>query len=88
MSKQSAVLTLCLARHIARLEGRNEAIAITKAARRIRDETKDRALYELVKMYSGDIAPATVDGKRLTGDKLKVMSVAKLESGMRTYGAL
>jgi hypothetical protein len=88
MTKQTAVLNLCLARHIARLEGRSEAIAITKAARRIRDETKDKALYELVKMYAGDIAPATVDGKRLTGDKLKVMSVAKLESGLREFGVL
>jgi hypothetical protein len=88
MTKQTAVLNLCLARHIARIENRSEAIAITRAARRIRDETKDRDLYQLVKMYAGDIPPATVGGKRLTGDELKVMSVAKLESGMRTYGVL
>jgi hypothetical protein len=88
MTKQQACLTLCIARHLARIEGRNEAIAITRAARRIRDATKDRAMYELVKTYSGDIAPATVNGRRISGDEVKVMSVAKLESGMRDFGVL
>ena len=88
MTKQQACLTLCIARHLARIEGRNEAIAITRTARKLRSETKDAALYSLLKTYSSDIEPTTVNGRRLTGSEMKILSVAKLESGMRDFGVL
>lgn len=84
----SHCMNLCLARHFARVYGENEARAITRTARRIRDTTKDPKLYELAKMYSNEIAAATVEGKRLTGDELKIMSVDKLHKGMIAEGVL
>lgn len=54
----SQCVNLCIARHMARMYGENEARAITRTARKIRDETKDHKLYELMKMYSSDINPA------------------------------
>jgi len=84
----SQCVNLCIARHMARLYGENEARTITRVARKIRDETKDHKLYELMKMYSSDINPATVNGKRMTGDELKVMSVDNLHKGMIMEGVL
>lgn len=88
MTKSQTCLVLCISRHIARLEGKNEATAITRTARKLRSETKDAALYELLKAYSSDMPAKTVGGVRLTGDAMKVASVAKLESEMRQYGVL
>lgn len=81
-------LNLCIARHMARLYGQNQARAITKVARQIRQETKDAKLYELVGMLGRDIAPATVNGKRMTGDELKIMCVSNLERDMIKEGIL
>ena len=88
MEKYSFCLNICIARHMARVYGDNEALAITRAARKVRQETKDAKMFELAGFYARDIAPATVDGKRLTGDELKIMSVANLERDMREAGLL
>jgi len=88
MTKSQTCLVLCISRHIARIEGKNEATAITRTARKLRSETKDPALYELLKAYSTDLPAKTVGGVRMTGDQMKIASVAKLESEMRQYGVL
>jgi hypothetical protein len=88
LQKFSFCLNLCIARHMARVYGQNEAVAITRAARKVRDATKDQKMYELAKAYSRDLAPMTVDGKRLTGDEVKIMSVSNLERDMRAEGLL
>lgn len=88
MTKSQTCLILCISRHIARLEGKNEATAITRTARKLRSETKDPSMYELLKLYSADVPAKTVDGVRMTGDQMKVSSVAKLESEMRFHGVL
>ena len=81
-------LNLCIARHIARVYGENESRAITRAARVIRSETKDTAMYELAGYLGRDLAPQTVNGKRMTGDEQKVMCVSNLERDMREEGLL
>lgn len=81
-------MNLCIARHIARVYGENEARAITRCARIVRDNTKSKSLYQLAKMYSGEIPLKTVNGRRLTSDQLKVMSVTALEAGLREKGIL
>jgi len=88
LAKFSFCLNLCIARHMARVYGENEAMAITRAARKERDATKDAKMYEHAKAYSRDLEPMTVDGKRLTGDEVKIMSVANLERDMRAGGLL
>jgi hypothetical protein len=85
---ESFSLTLCIARHLARVYGENEARAITRCARKVRDQTKHPRLYQLAKMYSGELATRTVGDKRMTGDDMKVMSVTALEAGMREKGIL
>ena len=85
---ESFSVTLCIARHLARVYGENEAQAITRCARKIRDQTKSPRMYELAKVYSGQIAARIVNGKRKTGDELKVMSVAAMEAQMREVGVL
>lgn len=85
---KSSCITLCIARHMARLSGANQATAITRCARKLKNETRDVKLFELLKFYTKDLAPATVEGKRLTGDELKIMSVDNLEAGMRAEGLL
>ena len=85
---ESHCITLCIARHMARIYGLNEARAITRAAKVIRDQTRDQKLYELVKAYTRDLAPQTINGVRMTGDAQKVFSVANLEQGMRDEGVL
>lgn len=40
MEKYSFCLNICIARHMARVYGCNEALAITRAARKVRQETK------------------------------------------------
>lgn len=81
-------LNLCIARHIARVYGENEARAITRAARAVRNETKDVKMYELAGYLGRDLAPQTVNGKRMTGDEQKVMCVSNLERDMRAEGLL
>lgn len=81
-------MNLCIARHLARVYGENEARAITRCARIVRDKTKSRSLYQLAKMYSGEIAMRTVNGRRMTSDELKIMSVTALEAGLREKGIL
>jgi hypothetical protein len=88
LQKFAFCLNICIARHMARVYGQNEAVAITRAARKVRDATKDQKMYELAKAYSRDLAPMTVDGKRLTGDEVKIMSVANLERDMKAEGLL
>ena len=88
LQKYSFCLNICIARHMARVYGQNEAMAITRAARKVRDATKDAKMYELAKAYSRDLAPMTVDGKRLTGDEIKKLSVEKLENDMRAEGLI
>ena len=88
MEKYSFCLNIIIARHMARIYGENQALAITRAARRVRSATKDAGMYELAGQYSKELAPATVDGKRLTGDELKIMSVTNLERDMRIAGLL
>ena len=85
---ESFSVNLCIARHLARVYGENEARAITRCARKVRDQTKHQRLYQLAKMYSGDLATRTVGGKRMTGDDMKVMSVTALEAQMRKAGVL
>lgn len=77
------LLNLCIARHMARIYGQNQATAITRCARKVRNETRDSKLYELAKQYASDLLPRTRDGKRLTGDELKVNSVAQVEADLR-----
>ena len=81
-------VNLCIARHIARVYGACQARAITRAARVIRNETKDAAMYELAGYLGRDLAPQTVNGKRMTGDEQKVMCVSNLERDMRKEGLL
>lgn len=81
-------ITLCIARHLARVYGENEAQAITRCARKIRDQTKVQSMYELAKVYSGQAAARTVNGRRLSGDQMKVMSVTAMEARMREIGVL
>ena len=88
MTKSQTCLVLCISRHIARLEGKNEATAITRTARKLRAETKDPSMYELLKLYSADVPAKTVGGVRRTGDEMKTASVAKLESEMIAHGVL
>ena len=88
MEKYSFCLNICIARHMARIYGENQALAITRAARRVRAATRDAKMYELAGMYARDLAPLTVNSRRLTGDELKIMSVENLERGMREQGLL
>ena len=88
MEKYSFCLNILIARHMARIYGENQALAITRAARRVRASTKDAKMYELAGQYAKELAPATVDGKRLTGDELKILSVTNLERDMRIAGLL
>lgn len=88
MEKYSFCLNILIARHMARIYGENQALAITRAARRVRSATKDAKMYELSGQYAKELSPATVDGKRLTGDELKIMSVTNLERDMRLAGLL
>ena len=88
LAKFSFCLNICIARHMARVYGQNEAVAITRAARKVRDATKDAKMYELAKAYSRDLAPKTINGERLTGDQLKVLSVVNMERDMREKGVL
>ena len=81
-------LNLCIARHMARVYGENEAMAITRAARKVRDATKDQKMYELAKAYSREVEPKTIKGERLTGDQLKVLSIVNMEKDMRDKGVL
>lgn len=88
MEKYSFCLNILIARHMARVYGENQALAITRAARRVRSATKDAKMYELAGQYAKALSPATVDGKRLTGDELKILSVTNLERDMRLAGLL
>lgn len=81
-------LNLCLSRHMARIYGENQARAITRTARRIRAATKDAKMYELCGMLARDLAPHTVDSRRITGDEVKVSCVTNLERDMRKEGLL
>lgn len=83
---ESFSVTLCIARHLARIYGESEAQAITRCARKIRDQTKVPRMYELAKVYSGQAAARTVNGRRLSGDQMKVMSVTAMEAQMRAVG--
>jgi hypothetical protein len=49
LQAQSELTTLMLAWQIARVEGLNQAAAIRKCARRLRDSTKDSVLFDLYK---------------------------------------
>jgi hypothetical protein len=81
-------LNLCIARHMARVYDLNQAVAIKRTARKVRQATKDVKLHSLAKSYSNELECATVGGKRLTGDELKIQSVFNLEQGMRKEGVL
>ena len=81
-------INLCIAMHMARVHGACQARAITRAARVIRSETKDAAMYELAGYLGRDLAPQTVNGKRMTGDEQKVMCLSNLERDMRAEGLL
>ena len=85
---ESFSVNLCIARHLARVYGENEAQAITRCARKIRDQTKVKSMYDLAKVYSGQAAARTVNGRRLSGEQLKVISVAAMEERMRETGVL
>ena len=88
MEKYSFCLNILIARHMARVYCENQTLAITRAARRVRSYTRDAKMYELAGFYAREIAPANVNGKRLTGDELKIMSVTNLERDMRIAGLL
>ena len=62
--KYNHSVNLCIARHIARVYCENEARAITRAARVIRNETKDAKMYELAGYLGRHLAPQTVNCKR------------------------
>jgi hypothetical protein len=88
MNRHNICLTLIISRHLARVEGRNQSVAITRTARKLRDETKDKDVYQLLKFYAGELPTNTVNGKRMTGEEIKIMSVGNLERDMRFYGVL
>jgi hypothetical protein len=86
--KYNHSLSLCLARHMARVYGSNEARAITRAARVIRSETTDDAMYQLAGMLGADLPPTTVNGQRMTADEQKIYCVSNLEGDLRKEGLL
>ena len=88
IEKFSFCLSICIARHMARIYGENQARAITRAARRLRDQTRDQQVYELAKFYTRDIDPKVINGKRVTGDEAKVYSVQRVEHDMKMVGLL
>lgn len=83
---RSFCLSICIARQMARVYGENQARAITRAARKLRDQTKHPKVYELAKFYANDVDCKTVDGERLTGDQAKVYSVTRLQLDMERSG--
>ncbi len=85
---ESLSVNMCIARHLARVYGENEARAITKCARKVRDQTKSVKMYELAKVYAGEVASRTVNGKRISGDGSKVMAITAMEAQMRVVGVL
>lgn len=86
--KYNHSINLCIAMHMARVYGASQARAITRAARVIRSETKDAKMFELAGYLGRDLAPQTVNGKRMTGDEQKVLCVSNLERDLRAEGLL
>ncbi|AUR84429.1 hypothetical protein NVP1055O_53 [Vibrio phage 1.055.O._10N.286.55.E9] len=54
----SELVTLFIAWQIARVSGLNQAAAISKSARRLRDKTDDKNMRELFILLSSDISDA------------------------------
>ena len=74
----SSMLDLCLARHMARIYGDNEAKALARCARARRKETTDPQFRKLLKAYADPFFPAYK----------KVEAAKRLEVGMRVEGLL
>lgn len=83
MNEYQILLNIILASHIARIYGENQAVAIKRAARNARAATRDVKMSELLRSYSQELEPATIDGRRVSGDERKVLNVARLEADLR-----
>lgn len=91
MTRESTCITLCIARHLARIgqsRHKTQAAAIKATSVTLMRETDDAKLKALLQTYAKEIQSAWHSGKLMSGDKQRVASVEKLESGMREAGLI